>query len=231
MTLNRYAYVKNSPLNYADPSGHDAYIYEKDGNYYIEPDNKWYNISENVVGLIPFGDTFARWLNETIYGWDYIEDDTDMWTAAGAGVTVIGLRETIENHSEITSTAMRSAKITKVAGAAGTVITFITFGGTFIDNGPQISQATVDLYREYLSAIPDKEILEQRYRLLYLLVGTAMEKGAITYCTEKWYDEDAFLIVPGSTQISDQDKFQEAMDEIGYTPEDVIKWFPVNEKR
>ena len=80
-------------------------------------------------------------------------------------------------------------------------------------------------------AIPDKEILEQRYRLLYLLVGIAMEKGAITYCTEKWYDEDAFLIVPSSTQISDQDKFQEAMDEIGYTPEDVIEWFPVNEKR
>ena len=70
--------MKNSPLNYADPSGHDAYIYEKDGNYY-----KWYNISENVVGLIPFGDTFARWLDETIYGWDYIEDDTDMWTAVG----------------------------------------------------------------------------------------------------------------------------------------------------
>lgn len=45
LTLNRYANVKNSPMNYVGPSGLEAFTIEHDGYYDIGPDNKFNNVS------------------------------------------------------------------------------------------------------------------------------------------------------------------------------------------
>ena len=40
LMLNRYAYTKNSPLNYVDPSGQYVAIYKLGSSYSLLPDDK-----------------------------------------------------------------------------------------------------------------------------------------------------------------------------------------------
>ena len=169
------------------------------------------------------------WLDETVHDIEYFDNEEAQDKALEAvalGITGLETRINLLAKAGVIDDAAKLTTKMKILGWIGTGIGIYDLIKNARSDASYVSQITIELYSQFLYD-KDRDTLISRYFMLYALVDKAVEMGAITYCKGHFYNEHEFEVMPGSIYI-DSERYQEVMNEMRYSPLDVLELFPQN---
>lgn len=182
--------------------------------------------------IFSFGDWIAKYGDKVINHIEYIDNETIANTinsAIAAGITAGELRvDFLVKFGFLDEAAKASTKL-KFLHYLGMALGAVNGIRSGLSDDSYASQVTVLLCHDYLVNDKNRDNLIARYRLLYVMVKEAIDRGAITYCKGHFYTADEYLVVPESVKIVDEDLLRDIMDELGYTPESIFEALPKTE--
>jgi len=228
LTLNRYAYTKNSPLNYMDPSGHEFMIFEVDRSGYMFLPDTGKGIRTLTGGaslFMPFIDILG---NEAYKKGIETSAPDYITNIEFIDYETVPTQKTVSDLSFSATTISFLSDFIKMADSISGVIskTSWTLSGlstyiTYTDIDPDISQIIYYWFGDYMQYVDTRDNILGRYAIFKTYIETLINWDILTYDLALCGKVDE-----SSIMITDMEAFNQMTKNLGFSVEKILELFP-----